>query len=97
MLPMSLNYFSPLNAMIAQIERQAVITPDAVRVISDDVKAAIQAKADPYVLSGALIEGIAMTLLANIPEQMRKSVASDALKLMYSRCPVVGMMEELNE
>ena len=50
-------------------------------------------KADPYVLAGVLVEGIAMTLTASIPEQKRNAAASDVLKLMCNRFLSLGLLE----
>ncbi len=67
--------------------------PDAVRAISDQIKQAIHDEVDPYLLAGALIEGIAMTLLSNIPEQKRMGVAKDVLKLLGARLLSLNMLD----
>ena len=80
-----------LASLIAQANRLS--GPSIFRVISDHIMQANRDEADPYVLAGVLVEGIAMTLTASIPEQKRNAVASDVLKLMCNRFLSLGMLE----
>jgi hypothetical protein len=81
-----------LAGLIASVNQTA--GPSAVRVISDQIKQAIRHEVDPYILAGVLVEGIAMTLLANVPEQQRKAVSGDVLKLIYVRFLSLGMLDK---
>jgi hypothetical protein len=47
---------------------------------------------DPYLLSGALIEGLASTILQRIPEERRGEVAVEAVRLPRDRLHAYGIV-----
>ena len=80
-----------VSALRAEAEKAAAETPNAIATAADAVKHAIRTEADPYVLAGALVEGIAMTVLTRIPEQKQRTVANDIMVLLYARLDSLGM------
>ena len=64
--------FTTLDAMIDGVEKTTAATLDATQAVANAVKQAIQEEADPHILAGALMEGIAMTLLAGYPGRQRQ-------------------------
>ncbi|MFL5280331.1 MAG: hypothetical protein ACJ8AW_04875 [Rhodopila sp.] len=78
--------------MLLEVERTTTATLDASQAVANAVKQAIREEADPHILAGCLIEGIAMTVLAGIPEETRSSVANDLLLLLYMRLESLDMI-----
>jgi len=77
--------------MIEGVERTTAATLDATQAVSNAVKQAIWEEADPHILAGSLVEGIALTLLACVPAAQRQSAASDLLVLLYTRLDSLDM------
>lgn len=86
--------FTALDAMLDSVERTTSATLNATQAVSNAVKQAVQEKADPHILAGALVEGIAMTILAGIPEDSRRGVANDLLVLLYTRLESLSIFDE---
>lgn len=74
-----------LDALIREVEAKAAERPDTVAILVAVMKLVIASEADPYLLSGALIEGIAATILQRIPEERRGEVAVEAVRLLRDR------------
>lgn len=85
--------FTALDAMMENVERTTAATLNATQAVSNAVKQAIREEADPHILAGALVEGIAMTVLAGIPEDSRRGVANDLLVLLYTRLDSLNMFD----
>lgn len=90
---MSCGPFTSVAALRAQVEGVAAQSPNAIRTISDQIKAAIRGEVDPYVLTGVLIEGIAMTILAGIPAEKQTIVSADVICLLYARLDSLDMVK----
>jgi hypothetical protein len=54
------------------------------------IKVAIRSEVDPYLLSGVLIEGIASTINARIPEDRKGEIAAQAIRLLHERLQARG-------
>jgi hypothetical protein len=54
------------------------------------IKFFVRSEIDPYLLSGVLIEGIATTLSCRVPEDRRREVAEQALRLLHERLQAGG-------
>jgi hypothetical protein len=91
--PVTHKTFATLEALIDGVEKTTAATLDATQAIANAVKQAIQEQADPHILAGALVEGIAMTLMAGIADTQRQSVANDLLVLLYTRLDSLDMFD----
>jgi hypothetical protein len=85
--------FATLEAMIDGVERTTAATLNATQAVSNAVKQAIGEEADPHILAGSLVEGIAMTLLARFPDSQRHGAATDLLLLLYTRLDSLDMFD----
>jgi hypothetical protein len=85
--------FQALTTMLEGVERTTTATLHATQGVSNAVKQAIREEADPHILAGALVEGIAMTLLAGIAPERRRGVANDLLVLLYRRLDSLNMFD----
>ena len=74
-----------LDALIREVEAKAAQRPDTVAILAAVLKLVIASEADPYLLSGALIEGVATTILQRVPEERRAEVAVEAVRLLRDR------------
>ncbi len=97
MTPFPSNTFAALEVMLEDVERTTAATLNATQAVANAVKQAIREDADPHILVGALVEGIATTLLAQIPEDSRKGVANDLLVLLYTRLDSLDMFDHADK
>jgi hypothetical protein len=74
--------------MIRHVEAKAATQPDHVAALVTLLRLVIPSDADPYLLTGALIEGIAATLDARIPVERRGEVAVATVQLLRDRLRV---------
>jgi hypothetical protein len=81
-----------LDAMIREMEARAAEKPDGVAILVGVLKLVIASEADPYLLSGALVEGIASTILQRIPNEKRGEVGVDAMRLLRDRLHAYGIV-----
>jgi hypothetical protein len=81
-----------LDALISQVEAQAAERPDTVAILVGVLKLVIASEADPYLLSGAMIEGIASTILQRIPDEKRGEVGLEAVRLLRDRLHAYGIV-----
>jgi hypothetical protein len=84
--------FPDLDALIRQIEATAAGSPDPLAVTVALMKMAIASEADPYMLAGALIEGITATIAEKIPPEKQGDVAVEAVRLLRDRMKARGLI-----
>jgi hypothetical protein len=84
--------FLDLDALIRQIEATACDAPDPVAILVTLMKVVITSDADPYVLTGALVEGITTTIAQKIPPEKRGEVAVESLRLLRDRLASQGLI-----
>ena len=85
---------SALESMLKEVERTTAATLNATQAVANAVKQAIREGADPHILAGALVDGIATVALAGIAEEDRCDVASDLLLLLYARLDALDMIQQ---
>ncbi len=68
--------------MIGEIEATASDFPDPLAILVVLMKMAIASDADPYMLAGALIEGITATVAQKIPAERQGDVAVECVRLL---------------
>jgi hypothetical protein len=81
-----------LDALIREVEARAAEKPDTVAIMVGVLKLVIASDADPYLLSGALVEGIASTILQRIPDEKRGEVGVEAVRLLRDRLHAYGIV-----
>ena len=82
--------FPDLEKLIGQIEATATDAPDPLAILVALMKMAIASEADPYMLAGALIEGIAVTVAQKIPPERQGDVAVQCVRLLRDRLAARG-------
>jgi hypothetical protein len=82
--------FPDLDALIRQIEARAIEFPDPLAILLAMLKMVIASDADPYLLAGALVEGIAATISARIPPERQGEVAVEIVRLLGDRLETRG-------
>jgi hypothetical protein len=81
-----------LDALIREVETQAAGKPDPVAILVGILKLVVASEADPYLLSGALVEGIASTLMQRIPDEKRSEVGVETVRLLRDRLHAYGIV-----
>jgi hypothetical protein len=81
-----------LDALIREVEARAAEKPDTVAIMVGVLKLVIASDADPYLLSGALVEGIASTIVQRIPDEKRGEVGVEAVRLLRDRLRAYGIV-----
>ncbi|MBS0641271.1 MAG: hypothetical protein JSS43_15460 [Proteobacteria bacterium] len=84
---------APFDGLVVDSKPATTPPPNPITAVSEAIKHALRSKADPYVLAGCMVEGIAMTLLAGIPAEKQANVANDLLLLLYARLDSLNMIE----
>src|ERR1700722_2611447 len=79
-----------LDALIRDAEAAAADQTDPLAVLVMLIQIGIRSDADPYLLNGALIEGIAMTIMQRIPAERREEVSREAMRVLYDRLHAKG-------
>jgi hypothetical protein len=87
---MSEQSFPDLDALIRQIEAQATEFPDPLAILIAMLKLVIASDTDPYLLAGALVEGIAATISARIPRERQGEVVVETVRLLRDRLETRG-------
>ena len=82
---MSSKTFSALEIMFTQIERTTAATLNATQAVSNAVKQTIRDEADPYMVVGTLVDGIATILHVCVPDDSREEVANELMMLLYKQ------------
>ena len=82
--------FEAVEDLLRQVETKAADEPDTLALLVALIKFVIRSDIDPYLLSGALIEGVASTLASRIPDDRKREVATQAIRLLHERLQANG-------
>ena len=82
--------FQAVEDLIRRVETRAAKEPDAPALVVALVKFVTQSEVDPYLLSGVLIEGIVSVIDSRIPEDRKREVAVQAIRLLHERLQAGG-------
>jgi hypothetical protein len=82
--------FPDLETLIRKIEATASYSSDPLAILVALMKMAIASEADPYMLAGALIEGITATVAQKIPPERQRDVAVECVRLLRDRLSASG-------
>jgi hypothetical protein len=77
--------FPALDALVRHVEETATNQLDPVAVLVAMLKLVVASDADPYLLVGALIEGVAASIAQKIPPERQSDVAIEAVRLLRDR------------
>jgi len=83
--PVAYSTFSTLEVMLDDVRRTTAATLNATQAITNGVKQGLAEDADPHVMVGAMIEGIALTMLYRLPEDVWPDIAND-LHVLLQTC-----------
>ena len=76
------NRFPAVDALILDVETIAADQTDPLAVLILLMQMLIRSEVDPYLLNGALIEGIAATIMQRIPAEKRGEASLEAMRLL---------------
>jgi hypothetical protein len=74
-----------VRKLSSQAEQAAAHAPDPLAELSVAIKAALQSRADPYVMMGVLLEGMTQTLIRHVPPERHHGTLTAALVLLRQR------------
>jgi hypothetical protein len=83
--PMAERSFPGLADLIRDIEAEAKQQPDPLSVLVALLRLVVASDADPYLFTGALVEGIAANIANKIPPERQGDVAIEAVRLLRDR------------
>ena len=75
-------HFPALDALIRDVETITADQTDPLAVLILLLHMLIRSEVDPYLLNGALIEGIAATIIQRIPTEKRGEASLEAMRLL---------------
>lgn len=85
--------FPRADRLIREVEKTAEEQLSYVEMLTALIRAAIDDEADPYLLIGAMVEGIAMTLAERVPRQKRHDLAAQTARLIGDRLRAHGVLD----
>jgi len=83
--------FGEILRLIEQAEEAAAATPDATSLLAHVIRLTVRADADPYLILGVLVEGVAHTLATRVPDERRGEIGSEVSKLLVERLKAHGI------
>jgi hypothetical protein len=84
------DHSAAIEALIHDAEAAAANQTDPLAVLVMLMRMVIKSDADPYLLNGALIEGVATTIMQRIPAEMREEVSRQVMRLLHDRLRETG-------
>jgi hypothetical protein len=79
------DHSAAIEALIRDAEAAAANQTDPLAVLVMLMRMVIKSDADPYLLNGALIEGVATTIMQRIPAEMREVVSRQVMRVGSGR------------
>jgi hypothetical protein len=79
------DHSAAIEALIRDAEAAAANQTDPLAVLVMLMRMVIKSDADPYLLNGALIEGVATTIMQRIPAEMREVVSRQVMRVLHDR------------
>jgi hypothetical protein len=83
--------FGEILRLIEQVEQAAAATPDPTNVLAHVIRLTVKTDADPYLILGVLVEGVAHTLATRIPDERRGEIGREVSKLLAERLRAHGI------
>jgi hypothetical protein len=80
-----------IDALIREAEAAASDQSDPLAALVHLIKLIIESETDAYLLTGVLVEGIAVTVARRLPDEKQGEVATEALRLLRDRCRAYGV------
>jgi hypothetical protein len=84
------DHSAAIEALICDAEAAVANQTDPLAVLVMMMRMVIKSDADPYLLNGALIEGVATTIMQRIPAEMREEVSRQVMRLLHDRLRETG-------
>lgn len=82
---------SPLDRLIREANRTASRKPDLLDLLARMIQLALQDGADPYLVSGLLVEGAISALARYIPPERRPDAVANLVELFSERLKANGL------
>jgi hypothetical protein len=79
-----------LNRLIQGVEAAAATKPDTLDTLIATLNVVIASNADPYLVSAALIEGLAATVAQKMPDSKQGEVSVEVVRLLRDRLRLHG-------
>ena len=79
-----------MQALVRETEAAAANHADPIAVLVTVLRAVIQSDADPYLLSGVLLEGVATTIATRLPPERQGEMSVATVRLLRDRLHGLG-------
>lgn len=83
--------FGSIVRLIEEAEQAAARTPDLANVLAHVVHLSVEADADPYLVLGVMVEGIAYALASRIPAERHRATVEELRLLLNERLAAHGV------
>lgn len=83
--------FGEIVRLIEQAEQAAAATPDPTSVLAHVIRLTAKTDADPYLILGVLVEGVAHTLETRIPDERHGEIGKEVSDLLLERLRAHGI------
>jgi hypothetical protein len=83
--------YSAIDDLILQAELAAAAKPNQVRLVAELVGLVADRGADPYLLIGALVEGVVDTIAKHVPPERQAETTEQLGRLLVERLKARGL------
>jgi hypothetical protein len=87
-----MRHFPAVAGVMQGAEAAAATQPNTLNPLIETLNAVIPGPADPYLISAALIEGLARTVVQKIPLAKQGHVAVEIVRLLRDRLQEAGVI-----
>jgi hypothetical protein len=77
--------FGEIHRLIEQAEQAAAATPDPTSLLAHVIRLTVMTDADPYLILGVLVEGVAHTVATRIPDEGGGEIGREVSNLLVER------------
>jgi hypothetical protein len=83
--------FGEIVRLIEQAEQAAAASPDPTSLLAHVIRLVVKTDADPYLILGVLVEGVAHSLATRIPDERRGEIGKEVSHLLAERFKAHGI------
>jgi hypothetical protein len=83
--------YPAIDALIRRVQRVAADRPDPTHILAEVIAMIGASEADPYLVLGVLVEGIAHTVAHHIPAERQAATIAEVARLLSIRLKAHGL------
>jgi len=85
--------YPAIDALIRRVQRVAADRPDPTHILAEVIAMIGASEADPYLVLGVLVEGVAHTVDKHIPAARQAATTAEVVQLLKLRLKAHGLAD----